>query len=80
MLLWHRQGDILAACTAGMAGTRILCHQATTPADSSQCTQVLLRWCVQGWRVFAGVRQKQDAESLEQLHEGITPILLDVTS
>lgn len=33
-----------------------------------------------GWRVFAGVRTQADAEALQQLHPGINPVLVDVTS
>jgi hypothetical protein len=33
-----------------------------------------------GWRVFAGVRTQADADAVRQLHPGINPVLIDVTS
>lgn len=34
----------------------------------------------QGWQVFAGARSAADLQQLGQLHQGITPVQLDVTS
>jgi hypothetical protein len=40
-----------------------------------------LLWSVlKGWRVFAGVRSQADGDTLQQLHSGITPVIIDVTS
>jgi hypothetical protein len=43
---------------------------------------VLLRLLLllQGWSVFAGARSESDLQQLAQLHAGITPVRLDVTS
>lgn len=35
---------------------------------------------LKGWQVFSGVRSQADAEALRQLHNGITPVIIDVTS
>jgi len=32
----------------------------------------------QGWRVFAGVRKFEDAETLDRLNRNIFPLILDV--
>ncbi len=34
----------------------------------------------EGFKVFAGVRKQQDKETLEQLHENIIPVFIDVTN
>jgi hypothetical protein len=40
----------------------------------------LLWFVLKGWRVFSGVRSQADGETLQQLHSGITPVIIDVTS
>ena len=39
-----------------------------------------LRLARAGWRVFAGVRSEQDGQSLQSEHDGIAPVMLDVTN
>jgi NADP-dependent 3-hydroxy acid dehydrogenase YdfG len=41
---------------------------------------LLLLLLLQGWSVFAGARSESDLQQLAQLHAGITPMRLDVTS